>query len=115
LVYRFGTAAKVELQYPAVLAANSWKKFTYSSYHRMANPVAERYRLSFKNGGTEYELFDMMDAVTTKDGDEVYPHEVGVVITLPKGKIITIKGKPSSVQGSLELLDEQRARVQMGE
>jgi hypothetical protein len=29
LVYRFGTAAKTELQYPSVLDANSWQKFTY--------------------------------------------------------------------------------------
>lgn len=34
LVYRFGTAAKVELQYPDKLDASSWQKFTYWSYTR---------------------------------------------------------------------------------
>jgi hypothetical protein len=111
LVYRFGTVTKVELQYPAVLTANSWRKFTYFSYHRMANPVAERYRLSFSNGGNEYALFDMTDAVTTESGDEDYARDVGVSVTLPKGKVITIDAKLSSVQGALVLTEEQQARV----
>jgi hypothetical protein len=115
LVYRFGTTTKVELQYPTVLTANSWKKFTYSSYHRIANPVAERYWLSFSNSGNEYQLFDMMDAATTKSGDEYYPRVVGISVTLPKGKNITIDGKSSSIQGNLELLDEQKARVKREE
>jgi hypothetical protein len=115
LVYRFGTVTKVELQYPTVLTANSWRKFTYFSYHRMATPVAERYRLSFSNGGNEYTLFDMTEAVTTKSGDEDYAREVGVSITLPKGKVITIDGKLSSVQGALVLSEEQQARVKQEE
>jgi hypothetical protein len=115
LVYRFGTATKVELQYPAALTASSWRKFTCFSYHRMATPVAQRYRLSFSNGGNEYELFDMTDAVTTKSGEEDYARDVGVLVTLPKGKSITIGGKQASVQGDLVLSDEQQARVKKEE
>jgi hypothetical protein len=115
LVYRFGTATKVELQYPTVLTADSWRKFTYSSYHRSANPVAQRYWLSFSNGGNEYQLFDMMDAATTKSGEEYYPRVVGVSVTLPKGKIINIDGRENSIQGDLALSDEQKARVKKEE
>jgi hypothetical protein len=115
LVYRFGTAIKVELQYPTVLTANSWRKFTYFSYHQSANPVAQRYWLSFSNSGNEYQLFDMMDAATTKSGAEYYPRVAGVSVILPKGKIITIDGKPSSVQGDLVLSDEQQTRMKKEE
>lgn len=57
LVYRFGTAAKVELQYPAKLDASSWKKFTYWSYQR-GNPYLGIAELKFENQGVQYTLSD---------------------------------------------------------
>ena len=111
LVYRFGTATKVELQYPPVLTANSWKKFTYYPYHRIATPQAERYRLSFSSGGNDYELVDMTEEMGVMGGDEDYVREVGVWVTTSKGKTVRIAGRQPTVQGDLVLSDEQRARV----
>jgi hypothetical protein len=111
LVYRFGTAAKVELQYPTVLTANSWKKFTYYPYHRIATPQAERYRLSFSSGGNDYELADMTEQMGIKGGDDDYVREVGVWVTTSKGKTVYIAGRQPTVQGDLVLSDEQQARV----
>jgi hypothetical protein len=113
LVYRFGTVTKVELQYPAVLTATSWRKFAYYPYHRTATPQAERYRLSFSSGGNGYELVDMTETVTTEGGDEECPREVGVWVTTSKGKIVRLVGKQTSVQGDLLLSEEQQARVKM--
>jgi hypothetical protein len=111
LVYRFGTATKVELQYPTVLTTASWKKFTYYPYHRIATPQAERYYLSFSSGGNAYELFDTTEQEGVTGGDDDYVRSIGVSVSLPKGKLITIRGKQTSVQGDLVLSDEQRARV----
>jgi hypothetical protein len=111
LVYRFGTATNVELQYPTMLTATSWKKFTYYPYHRSATPQAERYFLSFSSGGNEYQLFDRTEQERVAGGDDDYVRYVGVSVTLPKGEVITIRGKQTSVQGDLTLSDEYRARV----
>jgi len=114
LVYRFGTAAKVELQYPAVLDASSWRKFTYFRYTRgggLANAGRSEYRLSFRNGKVNYELYDMEHAEADKDGDEIYLRDVG--ITVADG--VDISGKNSTVRGSLYLDSEERERVTMSE
>ena len=92
LVYRFGTAAKTELQYPAVLDASSWQKFTYWAYHRgggVANASEELRQLSFKNKGVEYQLYYDVFAVMNKAKQEDSRHEVGVYIVL-KGKKPTL-------------------------
>lgn len=115
LVYRFGTAAKTELQYPAVLDASSWQKFTYWSYHRgggVANAGEELCQLSFKNKGVEYLLYEERHAFMNKAKEEDSHHEVGVNVGL-KGKEIHIVGTEPSIVGSLYLADDQRARVQV--
>lgn len=117
LVYRFGTAAKIELQYPSVLDATSWQKFTYWSYHRgggVANAGEELSRLSFKNGGIEYQLYDNTHAFVNKAKEEDYRREVGVYVVL-KGKEVRVVGKESSTVGDLYLTDDQRERVKVSE
>ena len=117
LVYRFGTAAKTELQYPAVLDASSWRKFTYWAYHRgggMANAAEELHQLSFKNGDAEYQLYDDTHAFMNKAKEEDYRRQVGVYVLL-KGKEVRVAGKEPSISGDLYLTDEQRERVKVSE
>jgi hypothetical protein len=114
LVYRFGTAAKTELQYPAALDAGSWSKFTYFRYLRgggVANAGLEEYRLSFRNGNVEYELYDRTRAEAGKGGEELYPREIGIDISAAR----SITGKASNSRGGLALSDEQRERVTISE
>jgi hypothetical protein len=117
LVYRFGTAAKTELQYPSVLDASSWQKFTYWSYHRgggVANAGEELQQLSFKNAGVEYQLYDDTHAFVNKAKEEDYRREVGVYVVL-KGKEVRVVGREPSIVGNLYLTDEQRERVKVSE
>ncbi|MCR8557601.1 hypothetical protein KXD93_08105 [Mucilaginibacter sp. BJC16-A38] len=61
LVYRFGTADKMELQYPAVLNEASWKLFKYSGYSRgggVQNEASELHSISFTNNGAVYQIYD---------------------------------------------------------
>jgi hypothetical protein len=97
LVYRFGTAQKVELQYPAVLDASSWRKFTFASYMRPSmggsNSGRDLNHLQFVSGKVRYTVFcDFSD----EEGEKV-----GVNVNLGGGKEVFIKGLPKSVQGGL--------------
>ncbi|MFD1469967.1 hypothetical protein ACFQ48_17190 [Hymenobacter caeli] len=103
LVYRFGTAAKVELQYPAKLDASSWRKFTYWFYTRGGgahNSGIEDYRLTFENNGVQYTLSDQTTAFYNKQQEEDYRREVAVVVTV-KGKDVTIAGNLGTTVGEL--------------
>ena len=101
LVYRFGTAAKTELQYPAVLDAISWHKFTYSSYFRgggAANAGLDLNRLTFRNGGVKYQMHhDYSAEDEAKNGDGT---DVGLEVTV-QGKTTRIPAKDGTVVGSL--------------
>ena len=103
LVYRFGTAAKVELQYPAKLDASSWQKFTYWSYTRgggAANEGMEASQLQFTNGGVEYTLTDVTRAYYTRQHEEDYRREVGIDVKV-KGKPVSIIGIAATAVGDL--------------
>ena len=52
--YRFGTAAKLEFEFPKE-RADSPKKFKYSRYTR---PLVTMLTLSFENNGVVYEIHD---------------------------------------------------------
>lgn len=107
LVYRFGTAQKVELQYPAVLDASSWGKFTFASYMRPSmggtNAGQDLNHLQFASGKVRYTVFcDFSD-----EGGE----KVGVNVNLGGGQEVFIKGNPKSVQGGLmELRDNDKVK-----
>ena len=103
LVYRFGTAAKVELQYPTKLDASSWQKFTYWSYRRGGgahNAGLETYRLTFVNNGVEYTIIDEVTALYDKQHEEIYPRAVNVTVTV-KGKEVTVVGNSDTAVGEL--------------
>jgi hypothetical protein len=103
LVYRFGTATKVELQYPAKLDASSWQKFTYWSYSRgggAANEGVESSQLAFENGGVEYTLSDETRAIYDKNHEEDYRRSVGIDVKV-KGKTVSVVGIPATAVGDL--------------
>jgi hypothetical protein len=68
LAYRFGTKAKVELQYPESLDKSALKKFRYFSYRSTS---VDNYSVSFKNGNTNYEITRSKD-LDDKDGAPDY-------------------------------------------
>ncbi len=114
LVYRFGTAAKVELQYPAKLDASSWKKFTYWSYTRgggAANEGVESAQLRFKNDGVVYTLTDDTRAYYTRQHEEDYRREVGIEVAI-KVKPVSILGLPTTVVGDLsKVKDDNKVKI----
>lgn len=60
LVYRFGSKAKVELQFPKKLDESSFQKFEYSSYFRgggVENLAMNLDYLSFTNSGYRYVIY----------------------------------------------------------
>ncbi len=56
--YRFGTPAKIELEFPKE-RKDSQKSFKYSRYTR---PLVTRLTLTFKNGDFKYEIHDDDDS-----------------------------------------------------
>lgn len=108
LVYRYGTAAKIEMQYPAVLDASSWGKFTYATYLRPSmggtNSGLDLNHLSFANGGVRYTVY-----ADFADGED---ETLGVGVKWAGGKDVFIKGRPKSGVGTLiDLRDNDRVKT----
>jgi hypothetical protein len=98
IVYRFGTKDKVELQYPSVLNAASWKAFRYSGYSRSGidNSPMEMHSLTFTNSHINYKIYEDWE------GDH-HGSDAGIVVTV-NGKKTKLTGNVPSKNGSLELL-----------
>jgi hypothetical protein len=106
LVYRFGTAERVELEFPSSRDKNSWKKFKYSGRERNGgkqNVGFGDYTLSFRNGPAEYYVFQEWD-------DEAETYSIGINIHI-NGKSRTLFGSKSSQVGSLVLLDSENTHL----
>jgi hypothetical protein len=99
LVYRFGADNKIELQYPAILSAASWKLFKYSGYSRGGGrgSVEEEHIISFISNGTAYKIFDEYASGFNDEGS------VGILIKI-SGKQTKIAGNIHSKTGTLGLL-----------
>ena len=112
LVYRFGTPAKVELQYPAVLDTSSWRKFSYFATHLgggTENASGEAHQLSFMNGSVLYVLDDLEYSSIGKNREENYRREVSVSVTV-NDKTLSIAGEADTAYGDLVLDDERLKR-----
>jgi hypothetical protein len=98
LVYRFGTKDKMELQYPSILNAGSWKAFRYSGYSRRGvnNSPMEMHSLTFKNNHIDYKIYEDWE------GDH-HDSDAGIVVNV-NGKKTKLTGNASSKNGSLGLL-----------
>ncbi|MGI4759076.1 MAG: hypothetical protein ACRYF0_00110 [Janthinobacterium lividum] len=114
LVYRFGTASKVELQYPAVLDTSSWRKFTYHKhYYDGTNNASEDVnQLSFTIGTVEYMLFDNRYGFLDEYKQNDHHRKIGIDVSM---KGVRISGSEDSANGNLYLTDDQRARVKLSE
>lgn len=69
-----------------------------------ANAGFGDYSLSFKNGNTEYTVFQQWN-----DEDDTY--DIGVTIIDAKVKAITLTGLRKTQEGSLTLLDDERKNI----
>lgn len=97
IVYRFGTNKNIELEYPIVLSAESWQKFTYSYYYRgggKENAGLDLNYVTFENNGFTYKLYDEYSA-------EDDSRNTGVLVTDTEGKELDITGTKGSAKGSL--------------
>jgi hypothetical protein len=101
IVYRFGNKEKVELQYPAMLNATSWKAFRYSGYSRKGvnNSPMEMHSVTFTNNHVIYKVFEDWD------GDH-HDSDAGILVQV-NGKKTKLEGKPSSKDGSLGFLQDK--------
>lgn len=105
LVYRFGTAKKVELEFPKVKDKSSFNQFEYSSYLRgggIQNEGMELEYLAFTNEGVKYVVYDTYAARGNK-------YNIGIkVIDVVTEKTTNIPGRYKSRKGSLGILGEMK-------
>jgi hypothetical protein len=107
LVYRFGTPQRIELQFPAELNSDSWKKFRLNGRYRgggKRNLAFSEYALSFENGGVEYLVNDIWDAV-----EETY--SINVIVGIGK-KRYEVTGDKNTQEGSLRQLEWESEHIQ---
>lgn len=100
--YRFGTANKIEMEFPKERTKESWKKFHYNSYFRgggIDNAAMEIDNLLFTNNGFEYVIFRAYHS----EGND---YSAGIVIKDSKGKENRIKGNYKTVKGCICNLEE---------
>lgn len=100
--YRFGNKNHVEMEFPAARTKESWKQFTYSSYHRgggKQNAGMDLNYLSFTNNGYKYLLFRSHYA-------EDESLSTGVTVTDSKGKETDIAGIYKTIKGCMCNLEE---------
>ena len=97
IIYRFGSASKVEFEYPADLKT-SWKHFKYSFYLRGGGPDnagMDLNNLYFENNGFRYVIYNNYHA----EGNVL---ETGVfVIDLKTNKKTNIKADIKTRKGTL--------------
>lgn len=113
LVYRFGTATHLQLQYPAVLNSSSWRKFAYENYHRPGgahNAGRDTRRLFFGIGRTEYALLDETEDLYDKQHEEIERRTVGLCV-YGTHKTTFIAGQESSAIWELRFDEEQEKKV----
>jgi len=99
--YRFGNKNTVEMEFPKDRNKESWKQFTYSSYHRgggKQNAGMDLNYLSFKNNNYTYLLFRTYSA-------EDDSFSTGITVTDSKGKETEITGIYKTFKGCLCNLD----------
>ena len=98
LVYRFGSNAKVELEYPSIKNKSSWQKFTYAFYLRgggIQNEAMDLNELSFENEGIFYTIYQNYVARKNK-------YEIGIDIEdVNNHKTFHIIGRKQTQKGTL--------------
>ena len=98
IIYRFGSAKKIELEYPSIKDKDSWNKFTYSYYFRgggKSNSGLELQSIYFQNGNFDYTIYKDYSA----EGES---YETGILIKeLTTTKEKECKGIYKTIHGEL--------------
>ncbi|WP_347218410.1 hypothetical protein [Chryseobacterium sp.] len=100
--YRFGNKNKVEMEFPSARTKDSWKQFSYRSYHRgggKQNAGMDLNYLSFANNGYQYQVYKSYYA-------EEESYSTGITVTDAKGKETDIAGIYKTIKGCLCDLDQ---------
>ncbi|MCT2562258.1 hypothetical protein [Chryseobacterium herbae] len=104
--YRFGSKDRVEMEFPATRTKESWKQFTYSSYHRgggKQNAGMDLNYLTFTNNNYQYQLFRTYSAE-----DESF--STGITVTDSKRKATDITGVYKTIKGCLCNLEDTEVK-----
>ncbi|SFN60812.1 hypothetical protein SAMN05421594_3534 [Chryseobacterium oleae] len=104
--YRFGSKDRVEMEFPATRTKESWKQFTYSSYHRgggKQNAGMDLNYLTFINNNYKYQLFRTYSAE-----DESF--STGITVTDSKGKETDVTGVYKTIKGCLCNLEDTEVK-----
>ncbi len=103
IIYRFGTAGKIEFEFPGAKHADSWQQFKYAFWLRGGGTQNEGIDLnyvSFINKGYTYVIYDTYRAVGNLQ-------QIGVkVINNTTKKETDIPGKAKTRKGNLVDLRE---------
>ena len=111
IIYRFGTKAKVEFEFPEK-SIDSWKKFKYSYDIRGGGTQNEGLDLNyiyFENNGFKYVIYDNYVAADKKSYVGIYVIDLKTNISTDiKGLYSTRKGTMADFRdnGLLEIGDE---------
>ena len=70
LVYRFGNKNKIELQVPAVLDSNSWKRFTFNGYNRGGGKENAAMHFAYLNFGHKNIIYEVYELWNSEDSIE---------------------------------------------
>jgi len=103
IVYRFGTNAHIDFEFPGVKDSTSWSQFSYNFYFRgggYQNAGLDIDNLIFENLGYQYNIFSSYSA-GEKENDEYF--SIGIIVTDKKNeKKIIIKGRKNTEIGNLQ-------------
>lgn len=110
--YRFGNKNTVEMEFPKSRNKDSWKQFTYKSYHRgggKQNAGMSLDYLSFTNNNYNYVV-----SRTYSAEDESF--STGITVTDSKGKETEITGIYKTFKGCLcDLQDTEVKKEDFGQ
>lgn len=107
IVYRSGTAAKIDLQFPSVLDSSSWHKFIFQGYMRgggKENEAMNFANLYFTNNGINYTVYEDYTIVQNKS-------TCGVLVKI-NDKTTDLNGILSTRKGNLLDLWENKKITQ---
>ncbi len=108
MVYRFGTAAKVELEYPQN-RKDTWSKFSQIHFGEECDRKGKGSYLAFTIGDVGYTVrercFFNDESIADKNAaDEAYQVDIEVK-NAKTGKTTVLMGREGTRSGSLELVD----------
>lgn len=101
LVYRSGSAGRIDLQFPDKLDDTSWRHFAFDGRSRDGFSA---HILTFLHGDAEYAIYQDSDA-----GQKT--HDIGLQVER-NGKTVAHKGIHASQEGSLHKLEEDDDKLQ---